>query len=335
MTYNPLDKNGVPVSRDGIMTHTHPSEIWDTDNKKLGRDGDASKYNDGGSRLHGLPFSEGDVGNHGTTQRLETRAVGREGTHIMRGNSATLSDSQLAMLRVKAGGLAQEYERGDRWVKNKIAMKVAAKEIKASNVEIMKYGRDVIGKDFPQNGDKFFNSQHCVALMAANQKAILSKYGIQYEFKAAKGYEAVGRAANGGTIESVRAEAKAGNFKTGSQIYREIKQEPPRGVTPLNSSGDTIPAGRTAKALATKSTGGDGNTKRKPAAPTPPKVTDIKPPEPPKTKTTATPPKTVTVTTPTGNYTAPTTGLFSGGSVSGLGGSSGGFLTGNGFNFGR
>jgi hypothetical protein len=328
MTYNPLDKNGVPVSRDGIMTHTHPSEIWDTDNKKLGRDGDISKYNDAGSRLHGLAFSEGDVGNHGTTQRLETRAVGREGTYIMRGNNATLSDSQLAMLRIKAGGLAQEYERGDKWVKNKIAMKVAAKEIAASNRDVMKYGSAVLAGGYPPTNDKFFNSQHCLALMAANQKAILAKYGIQFEFKPAKGYEAVGRAANGGTIDAVRAETK--NFKTGTQIYREIRQEPPKGVTPLNSSGDTIPAGRTANGLATRATGGDGQPKRKPAAPKPPKVTDPEPPKEPKGKAGGTPPKTVTVSTPTGNYTAPTTGLFSGGLSGG-----GGFLTGGGFNFGR
>lgn len=335
MTYAPKDKNGASVLRDGILTHTHPSEIWDTDNKALGRDGDPAKYSDGGSRLHGLPFSRGDVENHGRTERLETRAVGREGIHIMRGNNATLTDSQLARLRIKAGGLAQEYEKGDKWVKNKITMLVAAAEVSKANKEVMSYGSSVLGADYkPVGNDRWFNSQHCLAMMATMQSQILGKYGIQYEFKPAKGYEGVARAVKSGSFDGVRAEARAGNLKTGSQLYRE-GQAPAKGVTPIDTKGNTIPAGRTAKAMATKPTGGDGKPKRKPATPKPPKVTDVQPPKPPKVKTTATPPKSVSVTTPTGNYTVPTGGLFGGGSLTGFGGSGGGFSTSGTFTFGR
>lgn len=330
-TYAPKDKNGASVLRDGILTHTHPSEIWDTDSKKLGRDGDPAKYNEAGSRLHGLPFSQGDVNNHGRTERLETRAVGREGIHIMRGNGATLDDKTLGKLRLLKASLHEEYVKGDKWVKNRIAMEMASVEISKANKEVMRYGNSVLGADYkPTGNDKWFNSQHCLAMMATMQGQILGKYGVQYEFKPAKGYEGVARAVKSGSFDGVRAEARAGNLKTGSELYR-AGQAPARGITPIDSKGDTIPAGRTAKGLATKATGGDGKTKRQPAAPKPPKVTDIQPPKPPKVKTTATPPKSVSVTTPTGNYTVPTGSLFGGGSLSG----GGGFVSGGTFTFGR
>lgn len=333
-TYAPKDKNGASVLRDGILTHTHPSEIWDTDSKKLGRDGDSAKYNEAGSRLHGLPFSQGDVNNHGRTERLETRAVGREGTHIMRGNGATLDDKTLGKLRLLKASLHDEYVKGDKWVKNRITMEIASVEIANANKEVMRYGNNVLGADYkPTGNDKWFNSQHCLAMMATMQGQILGKYGVQYEFKPAKGYEGVARAVKSGSFDGVRAEARAGNLKTGSVLYRE-GQAPARGITPIDSKGNTIPAGRTAKAMATSPTGGDGKPKRKtatPKAPKPPKVTDIKPPTPPKVKTTATPPKSISVTTPTGNYTVPTGNLFGGGSLSG----GGGFVSGGTFTFGR
>lgn len=336
-TYAPKDKNGASILRDGILTHTHPSEIWDNDNKKLGRDGDASKYNESGSRLHGLPFSQGDVNNHGRTERLETRAVGREGIHIMRGNGATLDDRTLNKLRLLKPSLHEEYTKGDKWVKNRITMEIASVEIAKANKEVMRYGNAVLGADYkPTGNDKWFNSQHCLAMMATMQSQILGKYGVQYEFKPAKGYEGVARAVKSGSFDGVRAEARAGNLKTGTDLYR-AGQPPATGITPIDTKGNTIPAGRTAKALATKSTGGDGKAKRSttpkaPKAPKPPKVTDIKPPKAPAVKTTATPPKSVGVTTPTGNYTVPTGSLFGGGSLSGGGG---GFLTGGTFTFGR
>lgn len=330
-TYAPKDKNGASILRDGVLTHTHPSEIWDTDSKALGRDGDSSKYSDAGSRLHGLAFSEGDVKNHGRTERLETRAVGREGTHIMRGNGGKLTDEQVTKLGRRDVALADAYKNGDKYEKNRITMLVAAAEVNAANKEVMKYGQNVLGADYkPTGNDRWFNSQHCLAMMATMQSQILGKYGIQYDFKPAKGYEGVARAIKSGSFDGVRAEARAGNLKTGSVLYRE-GQEPARGITPIDSKGNTIPAGRTAKGLATKATGGDGKAKRKPAAPKPPKVTDIKPPPVPKVKTTATPPKSISVTTPTGNYTVPTGNLFGGGSLSG----GGGFVSGGTFTFGR
>jgi hypothetical protein len=337
MSFAPLDKDGVITSRGGIMTHTHPSEYKDRNGKAISRGEETAKYDDRLTRLHGMGFSAADVKNHGFRETLETRAVAREGTYVLRGTEAKLTEGQIRNL---PQAIQYEYKNGDSWTRNRVTMAIASAEIKEANTQVMNYGRATLGADYTSSQDRFFNSQHSLAMMGAVQKTILAKYGIEFEFKANKGYEAVGRAIKSGTIEAVRAEAKAGNFKTGSQIVRDIAHPASNGRTPINEKGDTIPAGRTAKGIAAVSTGGDGKPKRV-SNPKTPKISDPAPAKTPKVKAVAKPPKSVVVDTGSNTYSIPTSGgLFGGKGLGGFGGGSvsggsGGFVSGGTFTFGR
>lgn len=336
MSFAPIDKNGVITSRGGIMTHTHPSEYKDRNNRGISRGEEVDKYDDRLTRLHGMAFSAADVKNHGFRETLETRAVAREGTYVLRGTEAKLTEGQIKTL---PSALQYEYKNGDSWARNRIAMAMASAEISLANQQVMKYGRSTLGQDFTSSQDRFFNSQHALAMMGAVQKTILGKYGIEFDFKPNKGYEAVGRAIKAGTYDAVRAEARAGNLKTGSQIVRDIPHQATNGRSPVDEKGETVSASKSVRAMTTTATGGDGKPKRvvKPKAPKAPKVSDPATPKTPKVKTVARPPKSVDVDAGSKTYSIPTnTGLFGGGSVTGFGGGSGGgFTTSGTFTFGR
>lgn len=225
-------------ARDGLMTHSHPS--------------------DGTDREYGHTLSAGDISGHGQKGTFESRAVAREGVYSIKGNNATIPKEDLAKLPSQ---LRTAYLSGDRWEKNQIACKVLSERMKVEYSKVLADGKQYFA---PQNVDHtkgvytFFNSEKAVVLMGLKTKELASQYGLKYEFKARDGFESVGKVINSGSIDTY--------LKDTTLRLRDNGNSAPHwggsGKSPVDAKGNY--------STATKAKVTDLPTPKKPASPAPP-----------------------------------------------------------------
>jgi hypothetical protein len=335
----------------GTVTHSHP-----TDNN---------------DRLLGHSFSKGDIEFFGTFDLAEMRAVAREGTYSIKGR-ATLPQGLLENMKKSTDKdtrrLAEIYEKtSSASERHSIACSVMAKEARAISEHLQMYGDR--SSDYKAGGD-WFNSPKYGTMLAIGHARICQRYGVQYEFKAREGFEAMEKAIKTSMPTSQdgyyalppsarRADLTmvAGGVVRMAGIPDTVNQPMPNPSTTLprgyTRDGDHIPvqkakptpapspAPTTSGGSPQTVTGGDGKRKRvpkpkvetPPPAPKPIKPTDIKPRAKPPVTIKDKPSVTVVGGKP---FVVPVID-FGGGSGNNSGFSSGGgsFVTGGGFNFTR
>jgi hypothetical protein len=319
--------------------------------------------------LLGHSFSKGDIEFFGTFRLAEIRAVAREGTYSLKG-TATIPKELLENMKkstnTETRKLADIYEKSSSASsRHSIACSVMAKEARAISEHLQMYGDR--SSDYKGSGD-WFNSPKYGTMLAIGHARVCQRYGVQYDFKARDGFEAMEKAIKTSmptsqdghysippsarradlTMVAGGVVRMAGIPDTVTQPMPKPSISLPRGYT---RDGDHIPVQqpKTAPAPVTiggspaTATGGDGKRKRVakpkavPTAPAPapkPKLpTDIKPRAKPPVTIKDKPSVAVVGGKP---LVIPVIDFGSGSGVnSGFSSGGGSFVTGGGFNFGR
>lgn len=221
----------VKSTRDGIMTHTHPSDV---------KDNPVNPTN----RQFGVAFSQGDIRNHGVRETAEIRAVAREGVYILRGNGGSVPDDIVKRMEKSASGKMMLKDSGyydDKWQRNRVAANMFGEEWKAKleSMQSVQYAKSM-GVDkvaLRAEGGTWFSHPKFVASGISELKAMAKRYGYEVDFKARSGYEAIEQSALRPTTESVKA----------LDNWKEFHAKPYFGTdrSPVDKKGNTIPISRT------------------------------------------------------------------------------------------
>lgn len=318
MSYVPRDENGKSLIRGSTFTHTHPSDL--KDNRQLG-----------------LSFSKGDIDNHGSTERMETRAVAREGTYSLRGNTGFIPKDELDKLKnhsnANTRAFALRYEKETNpFERNRMAAKILSLKIDQETDNLV-FNQGASFNHNPINDGRWFSSAKFATLMAVAHKDMAKKFGYQYEFKAKAGFEQMEKIVSG-RFNPADAASELAKVPARPDVVIRGEFPKPTGISAIDRNGNTIRTSRSAVATATPA---PAPQTPKPVAPTPTPISkpvtpkpapapkpvakptrvtkpkkpiDIKPPAQPKTPAVKIP--------PTFNV-----GSFGGGT----GGASGGFMT--------
>jgi len=173
----------------GMMTHSHPTEFYSDGTPK---------------RPFGYAFSAGDVNVHAVRELSETRAVAREGTYSFSTEGAKVEIPK-SILSQLPPSIQSDYASKSGSAREAIALKVLAlccKEGSPYNPidrAVREVAYDVAKATFlPQNSPTVFNkvlgSKDFLVRQAVYQQKLFEEFGVKWEFKAAKGFEDVGRA---------------------------------------------------------------------------------------------------------------------------------------------
>lgn len=309
MSYVPRDENGKSLIRGGTFTHTHPSDL--KDNRQLG-----------------LSFSKGDIENHGSTERAETRAVAREGTYSLRGTRGFIPKDELDKLKNHSNpntrAFAARYEREtDPWERNRMAAKILALKIDLETDNLV-YNQGASFNHNPINDGRWFSSAKFATLMAVAHKDMAKKFGYEYEFKAKAGFEQMEKIVSG-RFNPSDAASELAKMPARPDVIVRGEFPKPTGIAAIDRDGNTIRTPRPAVATATQA----------PASKAPrrvaPKPAPSKPASAPAKATRVAKPKKPTDIKPPPAKKAPAVKIpptFNVGSLGGgSGGTSGGFLT--------
>lgn len=173
----------------GMMTHSHPTEF--------DKNGDPK-------RPFGYAFSAGDINVHAVRELGETRAVAREGTYSFSTDGAKVEIPK-SILSQLPPNIQRDYASKTGVERQTIALKVLAlcqKEGSPYN-PIDRALREVMSEAATASGlvsggaivfNKAMNSKDFLVRQAVYQKRLFEEFGVKWQFKAANGFEDVGRA---------------------------------------------------------------------------------------------------------------------------------------------
>lgn len=194
----------------GMMTHSHPTEFDANGNPK---------------RPFGYAFSAGDINVHAVRELAETRAVAREGTYTFSTEGANVEIPK-SILSQLPPSIQSEYARQSGASRQELALKVLAlcqKEGSPYN-PIERALREVVyqaagAKGLSPTSDQAFRSamesKDFLIRQGVYQKRLFEEFGVKWQFKAAKGFEDVGRAIASGDDQGGQTD-----FKGDTGVYQ-------------------------------------------------------------------------------------------------------------------
>ena len=173
----------------GMMTHSHPTEFNSDGTPK---------------RPFGYAFSAGDVNVHAVRELGETRAVAREGTYSFSTEGAKVEIPK-SILSQLPPSIQSDYASKTGEARQTLALKVlslCSKEGSPYNPidrAVREVAYDVakttsLPQDSPRVLNKVLGSKDFLVRQAVYQRKLFEEFGVKWEFKAANGFEDVGRA---------------------------------------------------------------------------------------------------------------------------------------------
>jgi hypothetical protein len=188
----------------GMMTHSHPTEFDANGNPK---------------RPFGYAFSAGDINVHAVRELAETRAVAREGTYAFSTDGARVEIPK-SILSQLPPSVQSEYGRLGGTERQALALKVLAlcqtegspyNPIERALREVVYQAAGAKGVS-PNSGTAFnsaMESKDFLIRQGVYQKRLFEEFGVKWQFKAAKGFEDVGRAIASGDDQGGQTDFKS------------------------------------------------------------------------------------------------------------------------------
>ena len=243
---------GIPRTRGGTFTHTHPSDL------------DTLEY-DFDLRSYGLPLSDGDFKTMANFQYREIRAVAREGIYSVVADPDNVKFSQQWMDTIKKDSvLSKAFNEGDKWYKQSLALKLISSLFRQNYEKINEFCRRTPIYATPENpldrkpidrsvsvdrrkDGGYTNSEAYAVLLATRQKELVESFGFKWNFTPNKGYEGIADGIS-------RVSAIGSKSKDSVKVVREMSNngelrrngtnapfKEPNNRNPLDKSGNLIP----------------------------------------------------------------------------------------------
>jgi hypothetical protein len=243
---------GIPRTRGGTFTHTHPSET-----NKMDYDFDFRSY--------GLPLSDGDFKTMGNFQYRELRAVAREGIYSVVADPDNVKFSKDWIDTIKKDSvLSKAFESGDKWYKQGLALKLISSLFRQNYEKINEFcrrtpiysnpenplDRKPIDKTLPIDRRKdggYTNSEAYAVLLSARQKELVESFGFKWTFTPNKGYEGIAKgisvvSAIGSkskeAVKTVRQMSNAGELRRNGT---DAPFKTPSEKNPFDRNGNLLP----------------------------------------------------------------------------------------------